>query len=60
MIFYEDRVLTNPSEIAECTMKYLKSLFSSNYVIFQDLKIVDETIPSIVDDNMNHIITTFP
>lgn len=60
MLKHEDKVLTDPKEIAQCTVTYFKTCFSTKSVILQDTSMVDETIPSLVDDNMNVILTRLP
>lgn len=60
MLHNGDRVLTDSNEIVDCTVKYFNPLFSSNPVILQDYKMMKETIPSLVDDSMNHIFTRLP
>lgn len=57
MLKNEDNLVTDRKEIADCSVNYFQTLFSPNYSILQDLKMVDDTISSLVDDIMNAILT---
>ncbi|KAI5435506.1 hypothetical protein KIW84_022072 [Lathyrus oleraceus] len=57
MLKNEDNLVTDRKEIADCSVNYFQILFSPDYSILQDLKMVDDTISSLVDDIMNAILT---
>lgn len=52
MLKHGGKLLIIHKEIADCTVSYFQSLFSTKSFIFQDLKMMDDTVPTLVDDSM--------
>lgn len=57
---HKDRNPSESKEIIDCTVNYFQTLFSTNLVLLQDMSMVDDTVPRLVDDNMNVILTRLP
>ncbi|CAK8535928.1 unnamed protein product [Lathyrus sativus] len=60
MFKHDDAVLLDSKAIADCTVNYFKNLFSTNTSVLQDMSMVDDTIPRLVDNNMNVNLTQLP
>ncbi|XP_058767194.1 uncharacterized protein LOC131640836 [Vicia villosa] len=55
-----DSIITDSKAIADFTVSYFESLFSANLSILQDSKMVEDTIPSLVDDKTKQMLTAIP
>jgi len=51
--------VTEPSQIDEHIVSYYNCLFSSN-IVFQDFSLVEEVLPSLIDDSTNTLLTILP
>ncbi|XP_058775306.1 uncharacterized protein LOC131649564 [Vicia villosa] len=60
MLTNGDNVLSDLASIASHTVTFFENLFSSNSLLMQGNNLVDSTIPSLVDEATNRIITTIP
>jgi len=52
----EEEIVTDPQRISNHIVNYYKHLFSSNFVL-QDLLLVNEVIPKIIEDHTNNLLT---
>lgn len=60
MLVDGDNTITDPTEIANHTVRYFENLFATNLSFVQDFSMVDHTIPSLVDEASNGILTNIP
>lgn len=54
-----EEIITDPQRISNHVVDYYKNLFSTNFVL-QDSLLVEEVIPSLIDDQTNHLLTMIP
>lgn len=52
--------LTDHCLIAAHAVDYFQQLFSSNPFLLQDFALVEKSIPCLLDDNMNSLLTILP
>jgi len=52
-----DQVITDPEQISEHISNHFKQLFSTNFSVLQDCTLVEEVIPTLVDDQTNNLLT---
>jgi hypothetical protein len=55
----EDEIITDPLRISNHIVNYYNALFSTNFVLHESL-LVDEVIPSLIDEQTNRLITMLP
>jgi ribonuclease HI len=55
-----DVLTTDPHLIAEHVVHFYQNLFCTNSIVLQDELVVDEVIPSIIDDRVNDLLTLLP
>lgn len=53
-------VVSEPNLIAAHTTSFFQNLLGSNVAILQDFSLIEDNIPTSVDDNMNVMLTLFP
>ena len=53
----EDEIISDPQRISNHIVNYYKCLFSSSNTVLQDRLLVEETIPKIIDDTTNNLLT---
>jgi mannosylglycoprotein endo-beta-mannosidase len=52
-----DNLVTDPNLIANHVLQYYQNLFCTNSHILQDEVLVDDVIPSVIDDRLNNLLT---
>ncbi|GAU50480.1 hypothetical protein TSUD_409650 [Trifolium subterraneum] len=54
-----NEVITDQNQLADHVVDYFKNVFCTNTVL-QDQLLVEEVIPSLIDDNVNTLLTLIP
>jgi hypothetical protein len=55
-----DTLLSEPHQIADHVVNYYQNLFCTNSDVLQDELLVEEVIPSLIDDRVNALLTMNP
>jgi hypothetical protein len=55
-----DSLLSEPHQIADHVVNYNQNLFCTNSDVLQDDLLVEEVIPSLIDDRVNALLTMIP
>jgi len=56
----EDEIISDPQRISSHIVNYYKCLFFYSNTVLQDRLLVEETIPKIIDDTTNNLLTMIP
>jgi hypothetical protein len=56
----EENLVTDPQQIADHVVQYYQNLFCTNIDILQDEALIDDVIPSVINDNLNGMLTMIP
>ncbi|KAI5419696.1 hypothetical protein KIW84_043746 [Lathyrus oleraceus] len=56
----EGEIYTEPTQIANHTMNFFQNIFASSISVLQDLSMVEDYIPRLVDGRMNTLLTMLP
>lgn len=55
-----EEIISDPQRVADHAVNYYKNLFSSSNTVLQDSLLVEEVIPSLIDENTNNFLTMIP
>jgi NDP-sugar pyrophosphorylase family protein len=56
----DDNLISDPQQIAHHVVDYFQNLFCTNSDILQDEALIEDVIPSVINDRINDMLTMIP
>ncbi|PNY03176.1 ribonuclease H [Trifolium pratense] len=56
----DEKLITDPQQIADHVVNYYQNLFCANTNLMQDETLIEGVIPNIIDDSVNAMLTMIP